>query len=977
MASNKPIFPVASRRLRTMAAPARVILAMLAVLIALAVMGGVVTAPTAAHAANTGSSLGSGPSSSAPKTEDSEPKDSGMSSEPGLGEQEPTPSKSESVDTDPGSDGTEPTQMPRVDAQAVIACAPGNVYSVNRGGELSHIASNGNVTRVGGPSSGTTFTQLNGVGISSGGTGIYAFDRTSNTVAAFQKFDLTNDVWRPFGQSFNAASSPGNFAGSLVAGAVDLKTGNYFFGGYEQNAQVFKLWRLNTTNGAVTYLGAVSTPGAGTGANGDIAFDSSGNLYILRNENRNATTVETKIFSVKDDALAAANGTSLAASASASLSTVAGVNGVAFDANGKAYVGAGNNVTTYDTPAWTAAGTLTTQLPGTTDLASCSSPASITLEKDVKNRVNSGDQFNLRLDQGTTNLGTATTTGSARGVQSERVGPLPAARNSTIRFSETGSGSADLSRYSSTYQCFSDGREISGASGTGTSGTITIPATGNEIVCRISNTPLTANVTINKKTQNASGGNEQNAQGWTVGSRAIATTGSVTQAPTGTTQTTDASGNARWTLTFGSAASRANIAISETQQGNYRFVSGTCRITRLDGSTQTTTLTNENAQNLGSIVQPGDDVQCNYVNRIKDATVKVDKSWNINGQTYANGSQPEGISAKLLLDPAGQPASDPAFGQTRTGFGFGDSVKIGETTTIDAARFPGCALKSKTISGTGITGTVPLTDNFSTTLAAAANSYTVTNTVECQTLTIVKDVKNDNGGTLTSADWNQNLFASPGSGSRLTYNSGERKFVPTGSYTISETTLAGYDQESIRCTGGTYNDATKTVAIAAGQNATCTVTNNDSGGTVAWEKVNGSGDFLDGSEWTLRGPGGSEVAIQDCVANSVDQCTGRDRNPAAGKFRIEELAWGDYTLVETRSPAGYVLDETEQTFSITRERLDHQFGEPFVNEQAESPTLPLTGGTGTLGYIIGGAVLVLSCAAGAYWLQRRRSQGRS
>ncbi|MFC9441854.1 MULTISPECIES: SpaA isopeptide-forming pilin-related protein [unclassified Brevibacterium] len=304
-------------------------------------------------------------------------------------------------------------------------------------------------------------------------------------------------------------------------------------------------------------------------------------------------------------------------------------------------------------------------------------------------------------------------------------------------------------------------------------------------------------------------------------------------------------------------------------------------------------------------------------------------------------------------------------------------MKIGETTTIDAARFPGCALKSKTISGTGITGTVPLTDNFSTTLAAAANSYTVTNTVECQTLTIVKDVKNDNGGTLTSADWNQNLFASPGSGSRLTYNSGERKFVPTGSYTISETTLAGYDQESIRCTGGTYNDATKTVAIAAGQNATCTVTNNDSGGTVAWEKVNGSGDFLDGSEWTLRGPGGSEVAIQDCAANSVDQCTGRDRNPAAGKFRIEELAWGDYTLVETRSPAGYVLDETEQTFSITRERLDHQFGEPFVNEQAESPTLPLTGGTGTLGYIIGGAVLVLSCAAGAYWLQRRRSQGRS
>ncbi len=59
--------------------------------------------------------------------------------------------------------------------------------------------------------------------------------------------------------------------------------------------------------------------------------------------------------------------------------------------------------------------------------------------------------------------------------------------------------------------------------------------------------------------------------------------------------------------------------------------------------------------------------------------------------------------------------------------------------------------------------------------------------------------------------------------------------------------------------------------------------------------------------------------------------------PKAGQFRVEDLKWGDYTLVETKAPAGYELDETERPFTISRDRLDFAFEEPIVNKQAESP----------------------------------------
>ena len=77
---------------------------------------------------------------------------------------------------------------------------------------------------------------------------------------------------------------------------------------------------------------------------------------------------------------------------------------------GKPDLGNSKTVASYDMPNWSNPTTVTTGA-NSTDLASCSSPATITLEKDVKKRVATGDQFGLSLSQGGTVLGSTTTEG--------------------------------------------------------------------------------------------------------------------------------------------------------------------------------------------------------------------------------------------------------------------------------------------------------------------------------------------------------------------------------------------------------------------------------------------------------------------------------------------------------------------------------------------------------------------------------------
>jgi hypothetical protein len=507
----------------------------------------------------------------------------------------------------------------QVDAQAAardIVCTEGTVYSVSSGGQLRGIT-DGKVFDVGSSASGWN-NQFNGLGIGSEGKTVYAYNRSDQYI---YQYDVSNGTWsskKPYSGYMSG------FGGTLVAGAVDLGTGNYLFGGFDSNrrTQTFQLWEYNTDTKQISYKGYVdTTKGAGDSANGDMAFDAAGNLYIVRGSGS-----QTTVFSVTAANLAMASGGQITSSGSNSFSTTGNVNGVAFDASGKAYLGAGSTIESFNMPDWSNKTTVTNDLSSSTDLASCSSPATITLEKVVNGRVQSSDQFGLSLDDGSMNLGITTTEGTNNGVQDQRVGPQPTVRGKTISFSESAAETTDMSQYASTYWCRVDGGDAI-KSGTGTSGTVTIPATGDAVLCQFTNSPLVAHVNVTKHLLDTSGNDAGVGKGWTMSTTVTPTSGTATTAtlaPSGDLQTND-QGTASWSVNYDAAGSSATVHVSETQQEKYAFASGQCVVTDNNGVAGTAiAITSADGVDVPGI-GPGETVDCSFTNRLQNASLTIVK----------------------------------------------------------------------------------------------------------------------------------------------------------------------------------------------------------------------------------------------------------------------------------------------------------------------------------------------------------------
>lgn len=186
--------------------------------------------------------------------------------------------------------------------------------------------------------------------------------------------------------------------------------------------------------------------------------------------------------------------------------------------------------------------------------------------------------------------------------------------------------------------------------------------------------------------------------------------------------------------------------------------------------------------------------------------------------------------------------------------------------------------------------------------------YDVTCTASNQTatLTLLKQVVNNNGGTQVASAWD--LTASPqgqsipglqavtvdGANSANANNTFNVR--PGKTYALTESQVAGYTMDSLECAvnDGDPQPATE-IALEPLDTAVCTFTNNDQPGKLTLEKlVNGPAPK---SAWTLTAdPQGIE---------GQEPVTGNGDPDSEGGVKNEPVFAGTYLLSESDGPGGY------------------------------------------------------------------------
>ena len=136
--------------------------------------------------------------------------------------------------------------------------------------------------------------------------------------------------------------------------------------------------------------------------------------------------------------------------------------------------------------------------------------------------------------------------------------------------------------------------------------------------------------------------------------------------------------------------------------------------------------------------------------------------------------------------------------------------------------------------------------------------------------------------------------------------------APTG-YHMSGTTLTKTLDGSAPAAGN--DDATPTLDL--GQ-----VINSRIKGSATWTKTDEGGHAIKGAQWSLipldsngRPQPDRARTITDCVGTCAQGSLDTDGNP--GAFKLAELGYGSYGLMETKPPTGYILDATPRTITIS------------------------------------------------------------
>lgn len=310
--------------------------------------------------------------------------------------------------------------------------------------------------------------------------------------------------------------------------------------------------------------------------------------------------------------------------------------------------------------------------------------------------------------------------------------------------------------------------------------------------------------------------------------------------------------------------------------------------TCVDGEQQPVAVTDDRVS-----VGVADDITCTIVNVAVPATVEVDKYWVVNGgEPMLEGTEPDHLEldAQLLVN-----GNEHDWDAILGGFLRGAPLSLDEEVMIgnDLCRATDATLVEA--NGSAMDEDLP----YDTAVLGGPNHYTITNEVTCHAgLTLLKVV--DNGDADPTA-WS--LTATRGDASSLAFAGGSTP--ATGTVTAEAPyTLAENDADDRYIQVGAWECteyaelAGDVVEVAAGREATCTVTN--ATGELTLVKV-------------VENPNGGTATADDFTLHAGDQTV-----PSGETIFVDPEATFD--LSETGGPEGYTLESivcgNEETDSV-------------------------------------------------------------
>jgi CshA-type fibril repeat protein len=279
-----------------------------------------------------------------------------------------------------------------------LSCAQGTIYGINSGNDRSIYSINTTTGATAKVPGGNLGNSANGLGINKDGSAAYAVEQNPGTVSGggghggggstvtypdsvkILKYDA-NAQPTPSSASVGTIDLQSKVTGLvsayLVGGAVSPFNDIFYFGGWTSNAK-FALYGWDTAKdqsiGLLGYITADTNPSLLANANGDLAFDASGNLYLVNSLGDPSKTKTPQQIEVRIPAASvptAAVTSDITATQVAKGTEAVDFNGVAYDGSGTFYM----STTSAIVPGFGNKAINFTGGLSTVDLASCSLPA--------------------------------------------------------------------------------------------------------------------------------------------------------------------------------------------------------------------------------------------------------------------------------------------------------------------------------------------------------------------------------------------------------------------------------------------------------------------------------------------------------------------------------------------------------------------------------------------------------------------------